>query len=139
MLSHNYREAETGMTIPKQPENGKRVGITTPSLKERAKIVREILTRSPRSRLSVSTTDNGNYEHLKIRGVRIDIFAGDIREIEARTGMHLHGMTYWNEPDFHERHPHLPKYMQDYTAGNHVEIRFVGERPSQHPTEKKQP
>lgn len=99
-----------------------------PTLKEKAKVVMELLNRSPRSKLSVSTETSYAHEHLKIRGKRIDLFAGDIREIELKTGMRFHGMTYWNEPDFMQKHPQMPKYMKDYTQGDHVEIRFVGER-----------
>ena len=94
------------------------------SLKEAKRIVADCIDKT-RSQFSITVSEGLDLEHLKIHGRRIDIFAGDIEQIEQKTGFRFHGLNYWNEPDFMQKYPAMPKYMKDYTAGNHIEVRFV--------------
>jgi hypothetical protein len=95
-----------------------------PTLKQSKEIVSQCIDKT-RAKFSISIVAEPYEEHIKIRGRRIDLFSSDIIQIEEKTGFHLHGMTYWNEPDFMKKWPAMPKYMRDYTKGDHVEIRFV--------------
>lgn len=99
--------------------------MTNTSMGKKILDIKRILEDNNRNAVTIADKSDQRFERLLVSFRRADIFDYQLEEIKKKTGLHLFHIHYWNEPDFCKKWKQMPKYMERYTDGQHVELMFT--------------